>query len=95
MYDPVETTSIWADDELDVDDEDDEELLAEGLAAEVPVDDAPSEELPEADDPDDDAPEEALDPVTCWPTVRLTAATVPAMVDVRVASLSEVCALVT
>ena len=33
--------------------------------------------------------------MTCWPTVRLTEATVPAMVDVSVASDSEVWALVT
>ena len=32
-------------------------------------------------------------PVTCWPTVRLTEATVPAMVDVSAASLSAVWAL--
>ena len=40
-------------------------------------------------------PEEPDEPVTCWPTVRLTEATVPAMVEVRVASASAVCALVT
>ncbi len=38
-------------------------------------------------------PEDELEPVTCWPTVRLTAATVPSMVEVKVASAREVWAL--
>ena len=43
------------------------------------------------------APVELEEPVpsTCWPTVRLTAATVPAMVEVSVASETEVWASVT
>jgi hypothetical protein len=36
-----------------------------------------------------------LDPLTCWPTARSTEATVPAMVEVRVASANDVWALVT
>jgi len=42
--------------------------------------------LPELPVPPDAVPE------TCWPTVRLMDATVPAMVEVRVASLREFCA---
>ncbi len=38
---------------------------------------------------------EADEPVTCWPTVRLTEATVPAIVEVSVASANAFWALVT
>ena len=40
-------------------------------------------------------PDDELEPETCWPTVRSTEATVPAMVEVKVASASAVCAVVT
>ena len=51
--------------------------------------------MPVDDEPDEEDEDEELDPLTCWPTVRLTDATVPSMVEVRVASASAVWALVT
>ncbi|GHF86934.1 hypothetical protein GCM10017566_71010 [Amycolatopsis bartoniae] len=85
MYDPVEITVICAV-LLELDDED--AALAE-LPPCPPA--CPPEPLP-----DDDAELLLLpDPPaeTCCPTVRLTAATVPAMGEVSVASESAVCAL--
>ena len=49
---------------------------------------------PEVDDPDPELADVAV-PVTCWPTVRSTEATVPAIVDVNVASAALACAVVT
>jgi hypothetical protein len=101
MYEPVEMTTTCAD-ELDAEEEDAEE--EEDAAASDRPDDAPlpPNELPADDDPvpvfeaeDEDEPDEVPDAVTCWPTTRLSDATVPLMVDTRVASLSEVWALVT
>jgi hypothetical protein len=96
MYEPVETTVIWAVDEPVLDEDEDELLPAD------PVDElaAPANELAPDDPVEVDAvapldPEVELEPDTCWPTVRLTAATVPSMVDVNVASAKEVWALAT
>jgi hypothetical protein len=52
----------------------------------VPADEAPAaaELFPLPDEPV---------PLTCWPTVRSTDATVPEMVEVRLASLRFVCAV--
>ena len=55
------------------------------------MEEEPALEAPEEPDPEDPEPE----PETTWPTVRLTAATVPVMVDLRVASVRLVCAVVT
>jgi hypothetical protein len=93
----VETTTTCADEELDVDDDDDEDEPDD-----VPVV-ALERPLAEDEPPVDDVPllegvvllEDVLDPVTCWPTVKSTDATVPVMAEVKVASESEVCALVT
>jgi hypothetical protein len=98
-------TTICADVELELVLDEDED---EDPAPEAPLAAAPENELPLEDDPepplepvelDPEEPVDELDdepdPVTCWPTVRLTDATVPAMVDTSVASESEVWALLT
>ena len=82
MYEPVETTTTWADVEDVLADNDAPALEALAPAKELPDDEA-AEEPPEPVDPDE------AEPDTCCPTVRLTAATVPLMVDARVASFSE------
>jgi hypothetical protein len=97
VYEAVEMTVICA-----VSDEEVAELLEAVLleAADAPVEapvDAPVAAVnaepvvpPLPVDDDDVDP----DPVTCWPTVRSTEATVPAMVEVRPASVTSVCAVV-
>ena len=93
----MDTTTTWPLDELDVDVED------EADEEEAPPTDAPPNEppplvpldpVPPVDDPE---PELADDDelVTCWPTVRLTEATVPEMVDTKVPLVALVWAVVT
>jgi hypothetical protein len=88
MYEPVDTTSTWPveldDEELDEVELDEVELVFEDVAppAAEPVDVPPVPEFDPVELLVDDAPV----PVTCWPTVSETDPTVPAMVDVRVAS---------
>jgi hypothetical protein len=101
----VDTTTTWALDELVLEEEELEaadEVPDVARADELPL---PENPLPpvEPDDPLPElvdaevpaAPEDEDDPVTCCPTVRLIDATVPAMVEVNVAWLRAVCALVT
>jgi hypothetical protein len=77
--------TIWAV-ELDVDDDDEDEEDADGAALPLEVDPVLEDALePVLDDGLDDV----LVPETCCPTDRLTEATVPAMVEVRVASARE------
>lgn len=89
-YEPVPVTTTWA---LEVEDELEElDELAAVLLAPVnpPVPPKPVEEVPPPDVLDEDeVPEPDAVPETCWPTVRSSAATVPVMVDVNVASLSD------
>ena len=83
----METTTTWAlvEDEL----LDEEALVAlDPPKPLVPVPEPPVVPADELDDPVEP------DPLTCWPTVRFTLATVPSMVDVRVASARSVWALV-
>jgi len=102
MYEPVDTITTWPEDE----DEDEDELavaLDVEADAELPVapenPDEPVEPvLPvEPLEPDEAAPDvdDDEDPVTCWPTVRSTDATVPDVVAVMVASVTAVWAAVT
>ncbi len=94
MYEPVETTTTCALDEPDAAEEEDAAALEE-LPANEPLPVEPVDpELLVPDEPAPDAAEE-VDAVTCWPTVRFIEATVPAMVDSRVASSNDVCAVVT
>jgi len=79
----VSTISNWAlDADDDEDDEDDEEVPEP--KDELPVVPVPELELLVVPLEDDELPA-----VTCCPTVRFTADTVPAMVEVSVASANE------
>ncbi len=87
-YEPFEMTTIWSLDEL----------------VPVPVEPVPAPPVPPAPPappvppvpPDPPLlPVEPPLPDTCCPTVRLTEATVPVIGEVRVASASALCALVT
>ena len=91
MYEPVDTTTTWALEALE------DDVAPVDATAEVPPDEPawenPLDPVPEPVPPEDADDEPAADDVdeadellTCWPTVRLTEATVPAMVEVRVAS---------
>ena len=98
-YEPVATTTTCAVVELEAD-EDEPPVDALPDPAPPPVVELEPGEEPEPVDPAEELelpfdPEEELDPATCWPTVRSTEATVPAMVEVKVASDSAVCALAT
>src|SRR5664280_166565 len=95
MYEPVEMTMTCALDEPDAADEAAEPVAAAVLPANEPVPVEPVD--PEPLVPDEPAPDaaEEVDAVTCWPTVRLTEATFPAMVDTSAASSNDVCAVVT
>jgi hypothetical protein len=103
MYEPVDTTTTWALDELDAaeDDAEDDEDAA------PPADPPPNDPLPEEplepdpapdpllpEDPEVALPEEE-EPATCWPTVRFTDATVPVMDDTKLALFAAVCAVLT
>jgi hypothetical protein len=90
VYEFVEMTVIWA----EVDDE--EEELLEAVDGTADVADPPNSLDPELLDPAPEAPEDedVPDPVTSSPTARPTDATVPAIVEVRLASARLVCAVV-
>src|SRR5579875_476599 len=97
-------SALDEDDEED-DDEDDEVLEpvepdeappTELPPVEAPLDDEPDEpeDPEEPDEPDEPEDDEEPEPVTSWPTVRLTAATLPVMLERRVASARSVSAVV-
>ena len=80
-----------------------EELLEEEELAVEPVAPPPVEPLPVPEpnpdpepepelEPDPDPELELEDPLICWPTLKFTEATTPAIGDVRLASVREACA---
>ena len=86
-YEPVETTTTWPLDDDPVDPVD--ALVAADEPPKLPVAEVLALPVPDGDEPP------PLEPETCWPTVRLREATVPLIVEVKVALATLFSAVVT